>query len=161
MPTQRSKLVDRLSELGFELPAPERTIYQYVPVSVHERVAFLAGQVPKTPDGLAFEGVVGVEVSLDEAKVAAQICVLQALAWVDASGGGVDNVKRVLRMTCYIAAAPDMEDLSAVADAASALLGDLYGDPGRHPRSVIGVSSLPRRAPVLIELTLALHRNVD
>lgn len=153
--------LERLSEMGFELPPPEPTIYGYIPVVVHQRIAYLAGQVPKrVGGGLEVHGTMGVDLSLADAQRAAQLSTLHALSWVEAGAGGLDNVERVLRMDCYIATVAGVEELSNVADAASALLVDLYGDAGRHPRAVIGVVALPRKGPVLIELTFALHRDV-
>jgi len=149
----------RLSDLGIELPAPETTVYDYIPLSVHNRVAYLAGQIPKRPDGLIAVGRAGGEVSLERAQEAARVCVEQALSWVHAMAGGVDNVARVLRMDCYVAAAEGFDNISDIADAASGLLIALYGDAGRHPRSVIGVSRLPRQSPVLLELTFALKQD--
>jgi len=153
--------MDRLRALGVELPAPETTVYDYIPLSIHNRVAYLAGQIPKRPDGLVAVGLAGGEVPLDLAKTAAKVCVEQALAWLHAKAGGLDNVERVLRMDCYVAAADGFEQISDIADAASGLLIALYGEAGRHPRSVIGVKRLPRNCPVLLELTFALKRDPE
>jgi len=152
--------VERLHALGIELPAPETTVYDYIPLSIHNRVAYLAGQIPKRRDGLVAVGKAG-EIPLELAKTAARVCVEQALAWLHAEAGGLDNVERVLRMDCYVAAADGFEQISDIADAASGLLIALYGDAGRHPRSVIGVKHLPRNSPVLLELTFALKRDPD
>ena len=151
--------LERLRALDIELPAPETTAYDYIPLSIHNRVAYLAGQIPKRSDGLVAVGRAGEEVSLDLAKTAARVCVEQALAWLHAGAGGLDNVERVLRMDCFVAAAGGFKQISDIADAASGLLIALYGDTGRHPRSVIGVSRLPRNVPVLLELTFALLHN--
>ena len=155
-PSSADTALNRLRDLGIELPAPETTVYDYIPLSVHNRVAYLAGQIPKRPDGLVAVGRAGDDVTLERAQEAARVCVEQALSWVHAMAGGVDNVERVLRMDCYVAAAEGFVQISDIADAASGLLIALYGDAGRHPRSVIGVSRLPRRSPVLLELTFAL-----
>jgi enamine deaminase RidA (YjgF/YER057c/UK114 family) len=151
----------RLRDLGIDLPAPETTVYDYIPLSIHNRVAYLAGQIPKRPDGLVAVGRAGDEVSLELAQEAARVCVEQALSWIHAKAGGIDNVERVLRMDCYVAAAEGFEQISNIADAASGLLIALYGEAGRHPRSVIGVSRLPRQSPVLLELTFALKREPE
>ena len=157
--TPTGTALDRLRALDIELPAPETTVYDYIPLSIHNRVAYLAGQIPKLPDGLVAVGKAGAEVPLDLAKTAAKVCAEQALAWIHAEAGGLDNVERVLRMDCFVAAADGFEQISDIADAASGLLIDLYGESGRHPRSVIGVARLPRDAPVLLELTFALKRD--
>lgn len=154
-------VLKRLRDLGIELPNPETTVYDYIPLSVHNRVAYLAGQIPKRPGGLIAVGRVGDDVPLELAQEAARVCVEQALSWIQAKAGGVDNVERVLRMDCYVAAADGFEQISNIADAASGLLIALYGDAGRHPRSVIGVSRLPRQSPVLLELTFALKKDPE
>ncbi|MCP5082696.1 MAG: RidA family protein [Alphaproteobacteria bacterium] len=147
--------------MATDLPAPEPTIYNYDPVTVHGRIAYLAGQIPKQNGTLAFSGLVGGDVTLGDAKSAARICAEQALAWVNRSAGGLANVERVLRMDCFVAHADGFTQISDIADAASDHLVEYLGDAGRHSRSVIGVKSLPRDAPVLIEVTMALRRDVD
>ncbi|MEM9684191.1 MAG: RidA family protein [Pseudomonadota bacterium] len=153
----RETLLARLTEAGGTLPSAEATVYDYVIVKVHDRIAYLAGQIPKRDGGLTAVGRAGAEVSLDDAKAAARVCVEQALAWIDSEAGGIENVAEILRMDCYVAAAEDFTQISDIADAASGLLIAVYGESGRHPRSVIGVSQLPRRVPVLLELTMALR----
>lgn len=157
----RAVLLSRLAELGSTLPAPETTIYDYVPIKVHDRIAYLAGQIPKLDGSLVAVGRAGREVSLEQAVAASRVCVEQALAWIDAKAGGIENVEQVLRMDCYVAADDDFTQISDIADAASGLLIGLYGEAGRHPRSVIGVAQLPRRVPVLLELTVALANEPD
>ncbi|WP_306153812.1 RidA family protein [Roseovarius sp. MMSF_3281] len=139
------------------LPKPEGTKYPYELVTFEGRTAYLAGQIPKRDGRLAIAGKVGREVALEDAVTAARICAEQALAWLNDSAGGLGNVKRILRVTCYVAHDDDFEDISAVADGASNYLNDMLGDQGRHARSVVGVKRLPRNAPVLIELTAALR----
>jgi enamine deaminase RidA (YjgF/YER057c/UK114 family) len=152
----RKQLLDRLAELGVTLPKPEKTIYDYVPIKVYERTAYLAGQIPKRDGGLTAVGLAGGDVTLAEAQAAAQVCIEQTLAWIDAEAGGIENVEQVLRLDCYVAAAEGFTEISNIADAASSMLVHLYGAAGQHPRSVIGVAQLPRMVPVLIESTFAL-----
>ncbi len=148
----------RLAAAGIALPEPHPTEFAYVPLAIHERTAFLAGQIPKTGSGrITVAGRVGGEVSLAEAQAAARVAAQQGLAWLDALAGGLDNVARVLRMDCFVAVAEGFQEMSRVADTASGLLETAFGAAGRHPRSVIGVSRLPRNAPLLLELTVALR----
>ncbi len=152
-PTKDSSKFSAVAEC---LPKPEGTKYPYELVTVEGQTAYLAGQIPKRNGRLAIEGRVGREVSLGDAAAASRICAEQALAWLNKSAGGLGNVKRILRMTCYVAHDDDFEDISAVADGASNYLIDMLGDQGRHARSVIGVKRLPRNAPVLVEVTASL-----
>lgn len=155
--TTLSSGASTLRERAMALPAPEGTAFNYDPITVHGRTAYLAGQISKRGGMLAYQGLVGDAVSLEDAKDAARICVEQGLAWVHKSAGGLENVERILRIDCFIAHSDDFSQISEIADAASGLLIDYFGKAGRHSRSVIGVKSLPRNAPVLIEMTLALR----
>ncbi|WP_282608995.1 RidA family protein [Pelagibius sp. Alg239-R121] len=150
-----------LGELARSLPNPEPTIFAYDPVTVHERTAYVAGQIPKRNGGLAYSGLVGSEVSLSDAKCASRICAEQTLAWLNQSAGGLENIKRLLRLNCFVAHTAGFMEISEVADAASLYLQDVLGEKGRHSRSVIGARSLPRNAPVLIEVTAALRRSTE
>lgn len=144
------------------LPEPQATAFQYAPVSLQGRIAFLAGQIAKGPDGeLLSTGKCGRELSLEEARRSCVLAVDQALAWINRELGGLANVERILRMQVFIAATEDFDGLSNVADAGTGRLIEFLGDAaGRCPRSVIGVVRLPRDAPVLVELTISLCREV-
>lgn len=139
------------------LPAPEGTAFNYDPITVHGKIAYLAGQISKRDGALVYQGLAGDTVSIEDAKNAARICVEQGLAWVHKSAGGLENVERMLRIDCFVAHSDDFSQISEIADAASDLLVEFFGEAGRHSRSVIGVKSLPRNVPVLIEMTLALR----
>lgn len=154
-------LQDRLARAGITIPRPELTRFDYLPVAFHDRIAYLAGQIPKVGNDVLHAGRVGETVSYEQAREAAEVATGQALAWVERTCGGLENVERVLRMDFFIAVADDFERMSEVADAASGLLGTVFGESGRHPRSVIGVSRLPRNSSVLIELTFALRQRCD
>ena len=142
------------------LPQPEPTRFPYEPVTIDGTTAYLAGQIAKRNGALAHIGTVGRDVSLPDAVCSARICAEQALAWLNASAGGLGNLKRILRITCYVAHADDFDAISTVANGASDYLIDTLGDKGRHARAVIGVKSLPRNAPVLLEITASLKRKL-
>ncbi len=143
------------------LPDPEPTVFQYDPITVHGKLAYLAGQIPKQDGGMAFTGIVGQEIDLAQAQEAAIICADQSLSWLRHSAGGLSNIARVLRVECFVAHADDFCEISQIADAASSRLIKVLGQCGRHSRSVIGVKSLPRNAPVLLEATVALKQEVN
>ena len=149
------------SDQADALPAPETTVFNYDPITVHGRTAYLAGQIPKRDGSLAYCGLVGDSLSIEDAKKASRICAQQALAWVHKCAGGLDNVERVLRIDCFVAHADGFAQISDIADSASSLLIEYLGEAGRHSRSVIGVKSLPRNAPVLIEMTMALRKEIS
>ncbi|MCP1337849.1 RidA family protein [Futiania mangrovi] len=156
-----SRAAEALAAAGLDLPEPHVTEFDYIPVAVHGTTAYVAGQIPKTgANDLLHAGRVGAEVTAEQAFASARLAALQGLAWVDARAGGLDNVERVLRMDVFVAADDGFRDISRVADAASRVLIHAFGEAGRHPRSVLGVSQLPRNAPVLLEMTLALRKPV-
>ena len=161
MTNERSVAKNRTQEFSaVVLPAPEPTVFNYDPITVHGKYAYLAGQIPKQAGELAVRGLVGAEVDLAQAQCAALICADQSLAWLDHSAGGLDNIDRILRAKCFVAHGDGFAEISQVADAASGRFIEVLGPRGRHSRSVLGVKSLPRNAPVLLEVTVALKQEI-
>ncbi|MCW0211565.1 MAG: RidA family protein [Achromobacter sp.] len=149
----------RLKALGLALPAPTPTHYAYLPALRHGDTVHVAGQIPKLgPDRLLVLGAVGEQVSEAQAREAVRLCVLHALSWVAHSArGGLDEVTQILRVNYFFQVGQRKSTrLSAIADAGSELLAAVFGAAGQHPRSVIGVRELPRDAPVLIDMDVAL-----
>ena len=147
---------EKLAELGIELPFPAKPAFQYVPVTIHERLAFVSGQLPRRGDALV-TGKVGGEVSLDQAREAARLCILQGLACLNQALGSLERVDKILKITGFVASAPGFNEQPKVIDAASELLVELFGEAGRHARSAVGVAELPRNAAVEIELIASLR----
>lgn len=148
---------DRLRALGFQVPEPTLPKFQYVPVVVHQGVAYVSGQLPWEEGRLPVTGLVGRDVGIEAAQRCARLCVIQALAGLKGALGSLDRVERFLKVTGFVASAPDFAEQPKVIDAASQLLVDVFGDAGRHARSAIGVAALPRTAPVEIEFTVAVR----
>ena len=146
----------KLAELGITLPAAVAPAFQYVPVTVHERLAFVSGQLPRKGETLV-TGKLGAEVDLEQGREAARLCVLQALACLNQFLGSLDRVDRILKVTGFVASAPGFNEQPKVVDAASELLVRICGEAGRHARSAVGVSELPRNVAVEIELIVALR----
>jgi enamine deaminase RidA (YjgF/YER057c/UK114 family) len=149
---------ERLAELGLELPEPAAPSFDYVPVTDHAGVLYVSGQLPKEDGEVRITGRLGAEVSMADAEHAARICVLQGLACAAAHVGGLDNIDRVLRLSGFVASTPDFHQQPKVIDAASNLVGQIFGPKGRHARSAIGVAALPRKSPVEIEFILTETR---
>ena len=145
-----------LKTMGYELPAAAEPSFQYVPVTVHNGVAYVSGQMPKVDGEVRIFGKVGAEVTLEQAQDAARICILQGLACLVDAIGGSDRIERILKINGYIASAPGFNEQPKVLDAASYLLVEALGDAGRHVRAAVGVAELPRNAPVEIEMTVAV-----
>ena len=102
-------------------------------------------------------GKVGGEVSGEHGQNAARICILHGLACLKQALGSLDQVKRILKVTGFVASAQGFVEQPAVIDAASQLLVDLFGDAGRHARSAVGVAELPRNSAVEIEMIAAIR----
>lgn len=148
----------RLRELGIELPGPHPPHDPLVAVVVHGGVARTSGQLPRGLDGaIVHPGTVGVDVTVDDAAVAARWCALNALSVLRAELGSLDRIERVLSLIGFVACAIGFDQQAAVVDGASRVLVELLGDAGRHTRSAIGVSALPRGGAVEIELAVALR----
>ncbi len=145
----------RLAAAGIVLPGPFAPHPPLVGCVVVQGVARTSGALPRDPDGrIEPTGRLGAEVGLDAGVAAAGLAAANALALVRAEVGSLDAVVRALAMTVYVACAPDFADLPAVADGASRLLVDVFGEAGRHTRAAIGVAALPRGAPVEVELSV-------
>jgi enamine deaminase RidA (YjgF/YER057c/UK114 family) len=147
----------RLAELGVELGAPVPPAGRYSPVVHAGALAYCSGQVPLKDGRLLARGRVGVDATLGEARACAGQAAWNTLATLRRRFGSLDRIERLLRMTVFVAAAEDFTDHSAVADGASELFDELFGDCGRAARSAVGVASLPLGATVEIETTWKLH----
>lgn len=144
----------RLAELGLALPEVAAPLASYVPAVRSGSHVFTAGQLPLVDGELLARGKVGGEVSAEEAQECARRCALNALAAVASVTGSLDDVVRVVKVTVFVASTPDFTGQPVVANGASELLGDVFGDAGRHARSAVGVPVLPIDAPVEVELVV-------
>jgi len=145
---------DRLAELGLDLPEAPAAVASYVPVVVSGGLAFVAGQVPMVDGQVLHPGRVGEDVTVEEAAEAARWCAVQALAALDQALGDVDRVRRVVQVGVFVASAPGFTDQPSVANGASDLLVQVFGDAGRHARFTVGVSELPLGASVEVAVTV-------
>ncbi|VEG58171.1 endoribonuclease L-PSP [Mycolicibacterium aurum] len=141
----------RLTELGIELPQVVAPLAAYVPAVRTGTLVYTAGQLPISEGELLATGKVGAEVSADEAKTLARQCALNALAAIDALVG-IDSVVKVVKVVGFVASAPEFGGQPGVINGASELFGEVFGDAGAHARSAVGVSELPRNAPVEVEV---------
>jgi enamine deaminase RidA (YjgF/YER057c/UK114 family) len=141
----------RLKELGIELPGVAAPLAAYVPATQSGSWVLTSGQLPFVDGQLPATGKVGAEVSPEEAKQYAATCILNALAAVHALVG-IDSIKRVVKVVGFVASAEGFTGQPGVVNGASELLGEIFGDAGKHARSAVGVAELPIGAPVEIEL---------
>jgi enamine deaminase RidA (YjgF/YER057c/UK114 family) len=146
----------RLADLGLSLPAAPAPVADYVPAVRFEDLVYTAGQLPMLKGTLRAVGKVGSEVTVDEAVECARIAALNGLAAVADLTGDLDVITRIVKVVAYVASAPGFTDQPVVANGASGLLREIFGEAGRHARSAIGVAVLPLDAPVEVELVVAV-----
>src|SRR5215469_10320999 len=149
--------VERLAVLGLTLPPVVTPLAAYVPAVRSGNTVYTAGQLPMTDGTLLSAGKVGAEVGAAEAAVLARTCAMNALAAAASVAGGVSAISRIVKMTGFVASAPDFTAQPQVVNGASELLLEIFGEAGRHARSAVGVAVLPLNAPVEIELTVEVR----
>ncbi len=150
------RVLDRIAELGLELPPPPKAVAAYLPVRVAGSLAFVAGQVAMVDGAVLHPGRLGDEVSADDAAQAARQAALQALSALREALGSFEPLAGIAQVTVYVASAPGFIDHPAVANGASDLLVDVLGEAGRHARVAIGVTSLPLGTSVEVAVTAQL-----
>lgn len=149
----------RLQELGLSLPPVVPPVASYVPAVRHGDLVWTSGQLPMVDGALPVTGKVGDGAGLvtpAQATELARVAALNALAAVAAKVGNLDAVVQVVKVVGYVASDPSFTGQPGVVNGASDLLGEVFGEVGRHARSAVGVSALPLDAPVEIELVLAV-----
>lgn len=149
-----SAIEARLAELGISIPAVTKPVAAYVPAVATGNLVMTAGQLPFVEGALPATGKVGAEVAADDAVGYARTAVLNALAAAQSVIGSLDRVTRVVKVVVFVASAPDFTGQPAVANGASTVLGEIFGERGQHARSAVGVAVLPLDAPVEVELIL-------
>lgn len=148
-------LEERLKQLGLSLPAVNPPIASYVPAVVQGSLVLTSGQLPMKDGGLLLTGALSPGQSLESAQSAMRQCFLNALA-AARHAAGRDPV-RVLRLGAFVASTPEFTDQHKVANGASDLAKEIFGEKGVHARSAIGVPSLPLGASVELEVTFSLE----
>ena len=145
---------ERLAELGIELPPVAPPVAAYVPAVRTGSYVYTSGQLPMVGGALAATGKVGAEVDPDTAKDLARTCALNAIAAVKSVVGELSAITRVVKVVGFVASAPDFTGQPQVINGASELLGEVFGELGRHARSAVGVTALPLDAPVELEIVV-------
>jgi len=146
-----SPINDRLSTLGLTLPEAPAPVAAYVPAVRTGGLLFVSGQLPFRDGALMATGPVPDDTPVALAQECARQCVLNGLAVVRAAVDDLDRVERVVRVGCFVACGPGFADQPRVANGASELLQEIFGDSGRHARAAVGSVALPLNAPVEIE----------
>ena len=145
----------RLKKLGIELPRAAAPVASYVPVVVAGGLAHVSGQLPFV-GGQLVTGRLGDDVSLEQGTAAAQACGLMILAQLKAALGSLDRVERVVKLGAFVNSTMDFTDQPTVANGASELMAQVFGEAGKHARSAVGVPVLPLGAAVEVDAIVAL-----
>jgi enamine deaminase RidA (YjgF/YER057c/UK114 family) len=141
----------RLKELGIVLPTPPAPVASYVPTATSGNLVFVSGQITSTAEGLKYVGAVGKDMSVEDGKAAARLCAINVVAQVKAACGDLDRVKRCVKLTVFVNAAADFTQHPEVANGASDLLVEVFGESGKHARAALGAGSLPRGVACEVE----------
>lgn len=148
---------EALRRLGHELPEAPKPVAAYVPAVRSGSLLFVAGQIPMSGGRLMMTGSVPGAVSLEDAQRCARQCALNGLAVAKAALGSLNAIARVVRLGCFVASEASFTDQPKVANAASELMLEVFGESGRHARAAVGSISLPLGAPVEIEFVFEVR----
>jgi enamine deaminase RidA (YjgF/YER057c/UK114 family) len=152
-----SAVEERLAALGLTVPDVVPPVASYVPALQSGSYVYTSGQLPMVDGALLATGKVGADVSPEQATELARTCALNAIAAVKSVVGDHDTVVRVVKVDGFVASAPDFTGQPQVVNGASNLLGEAFGEAGRHARSAVGVAVLPLDAPVEVEITVEVR----
>jgi enamine deaminase RidA (YjgF/YER057c/UK114 family) len=147
----------RLAQLGIHLPDAPTPFGAYVPAVQSGNLLFLSGMLATSGQAVTVVGVVGKDLGLKSAREAAHTAAINALALTKKQLGTLNRVRHVVRIGVYIAATPEFTEHPKVADAASELFRDVFGDEMISSRLVLGVASIPLGSPVELEVILEVE----
>jgi enamine deaminase RidA (YjgF/YER057c/UK114 family) len=147
----------KITDLNLILPETPKPVAAYIAAKQAGKLVFTAGQLPLVNGVLVSKGLLGRDVEIDDAKNAAEICTLNALAAIKGVIGDLDRIKQIVRVVGYVASIPTFTQQPAVVNGASELLLEIFGEKGKHARSAVGMAVLPLNASVEIELTVEVE----
>ena len=143
---------EKLKELGINIPTPPSPAGSYIPVVTTGNLAFVSGQIPMKEGKVVFKGKVPENQSVDSARDAAKICIINSLAQLKANLGSLDKITKFVRISGFVNSNPDFTEQPKVINAASDLLVEVFGDMAKHSRIAVGVANLPLNSTVEIDM---------
>ena len=143
---------EKLNELGIEIPTPPNPAGSYIPVVTTGNLAFVSGQIPMKEGKVIFEGKVPENQSVESARDAAKICIINGLAQLKANLGSLDKITKFVRISGFVNSNPNFAEQPKVINAASDLLVEIFGDMAKHSRIAVGVTNLPLNSTVEIAM---------
>lgn len=148
----------RLADAGIDLPDAPPPAASYVPWTISGDLVFTAGQIPVADGSPTAKGRLGAELTLEEGQAAARQCAINVLAQLKAAAGDLSRVAKLVKITVFVASADGFDQQHLVANGASDLLGEVFGEgAGAHARSAVGVAILPLDVPVEVEAIARLR----
>ena len=147
---------NRLAELGIALPTPAAPVASYVPAVEQGGLLHISGQISVGEDGNLILGRLGEDMNLERGIEAARRCGIMLLAQMQAALGSLDRVQRIVKLGAFVNSAPDFTDQPKVANGASELMQEVFGEAGRHARSAVGVAVLPLGVAVEVDAIVAV-----
>lgn len=148
---------EKLKSLNITLPIPPKPAGAYIPVVISDQTVYVSGQIPIEDGKVAYKGKVPTEQSLEQAQMAAKLCIINALAQLKSELGSLDRISKIIRVSGFVNSSPDFTDQPKVINAASNLLFEIFGQKGQHSRIAIGVTSLPLGATVEIDMIVEIN----
>ena len=148
-------VAERLIELGISLPKPAAPVASYLPVVIAGGFAHVSGQLPFI-DGELVTGRLGADVGIERGQQAARACGMMILAQINAELGSLDAVERIVKLSVFVCSDDHFREQPQVANGASDLMAEVFGDIGRHARSAVGVPELPLGAAVEVDAVVAI-----
>lgn len=145
-----------LAEIGITLPDPAAPVASYVPAVEHGGLLHISGQISFADDGSLIKGRLGEDMSMEDGIAAARRCGIMLLAQMRAALGSLDRVGRVVKLGVFVNSAPSFTDQPKVANGASELMQQVFGESGRHARSAVGVAVLPLGVAVEVDAIIAV-----
>lgn len=147
----------RLAEIGLTLPQPAAPVASYVPAVEQGGLLHISGQISFAEDGSLIKGRLGEDMDVDAGIAAARRCGVMLLAQMKAALGSLDRVDRVVKLGVFVNSAPTFVDQPKVANGASVLMQEVFGETGRHARSAVGVTVLPLGVAVEVDAIVAVR----
>ena len=147
---------EKIHQLGITVPEAAKPLAAYIPALRVGNLVMTSGQVPIADGVLKYQGKVGKDLSEEEGKEAAKLCALNCLGAIKSVIGSLDKIKRVVKLTVFVNSADGFTTQPKVANGASELVVEIFGEAGKHTRSAVGVSELPLNSAVEIEMIVEL-----
>ena len=147
----------RLAALGIVLPPAPKPVAAYVPSVRTGNLIFVAGQIPMREGKLLHQGRIGVEVTPEQGVACARQCAINGLAVIREATGSLDRVRRVVRLGVFVACESGYHEQPKIANGASELMLEVFGEKGRHARAAVGTNDLPLGAPVEVEFVVEVE----